>query len=341
MSHQTGIRASDGLRSAFATCNDGDVRLMKIGIIDEKLELLESVSIGGTWEDDWDSYLVPRLEEKQPCFIIYRLDERSETGFLWVYLAYSPDFSPVKQKMLYAATRATLKSEFGGGQIKDEVFGTVLDDVSLTGYKKHVTAQDAPAPLTFAEEELQAIKKNESDADIGIDTKHQTIQGVSFPISQDAFDHLLEFKAGNINYVQLCLDLQKERILLDQSGSISVSDLSGKVPTDHARYHFFNFSHTHEGDFMQTPVFIYSMPGYKCSIRERMLYSSCKSPLIDIVEQKIGLEIAKKIETDDAKELTEEFIYDEVHPKKNVARQQFARPKGPAGRGPRRMTKPT
>lgn len=27
--------------------------------------------------------------------------------------------------MLYAATRATLKKEFGGGHIKDEVFGTV------------------------------------------------------------------------------------------------------------------------------------------------------------------------------------------------------------------------
>lgn len=31
----------------------------------------------------------------------------------------------VRQKMLYAATRATLKKEFGGGHIKDEVFGTV------------------------------------------------------------------------------------------------------------------------------------------------------------------------------------------------------------------------
>lgn len=30
----------------------------------------------------------------------------------------------VRQKMLYAATRATLKKEFGGGHIKDEVFGT-------------------------------------------------------------------------------------------------------------------------------------------------------------------------------------------------------------------------
>lgn len=27
--------------------------------------------------------------------------------------------------MVYAATRATLKKEFGGGHIRDEIFGTV------------------------------------------------------------------------------------------------------------------------------------------------------------------------------------------------------------------------
>lgn len=31
----------------------------------------------------------------------------------------------VKQKMLYAATRATVKKEFGGGHVKYELFGTV------------------------------------------------------------------------------------------------------------------------------------------------------------------------------------------------------------------------
>ena len=46
------------------------------------------------------------------------------------------------------------------------------------------------------------------------------------------------------------------------------------------------------------------------------------------------------MEIDDPKEVTEEFLYDEVHPKKNIARTQFARPKGPPGRGPKRMTKP-
>lgn len=30
----------------------------------------------------------------------------------------------VRLKMLYAATRATVKKEFGGGHVKDELFGT-------------------------------------------------------------------------------------------------------------------------------------------------------------------------------------------------------------------------
>lgn len=44
-------------------------------------------------------------------------------------------------------------------------------------------------------------------------------------------------------------------------------------------------------------VFIYSMPGYACSIKERMLYSSCKNNLIDMVESKIQIEIEKKVST--------------------------------------------
>lgn len=35
------------------------------------------------------------------------------------------------------------------------------EDVSLRGYRKHKQVAGAPAPLTFAEEELQKIKKEE------------------------------------------------------------------------------------------------------------------------------------------------------------------------------------
>ncbi|CAM4733680.1 unnamed protein product [Leuciscus chuanchicus] len=42
-------------------------------------------------------------------------------------------------------------------------------------------------------------------------------------------------------------------------------------------------------------MFIYSMPGYSCGIRERMLYSSCKNPLLEMVENTLQMEVEKKV----------------------------------------------
>ena len=54
-----------------------------------------------------------------------RLDSQAHGGYEWVLISWSPDDSPVRQKMLYASTKATLRKEFGAAQIKDEIFGTV------------------------------------------------------------------------------------------------------------------------------------------------------------------------------------------------------------------------
>lgn len=105
-------------------------------------------------------------------------------------------FQKVRDKMLYAATRATLKKEFGGGHIKDEIFATVKvvvncpstswtekwlwqwrvyisatmtlcyfcdpqDEMSYKGYLTFKASQAAPLPLTTAEEELKQIKLSE------------------------------------------------------------------------------------------------------------------------------------------------------------------------------------
>ena len=79
------------------------------------------------------------------------------------------------------------------------------------------------------------------------------------------------------------------------------------------------------------------MPGYNCSIKERMLYSSCKNAVTEVLGHE-GIEIIKKIEVDSGNELTEDFIHDEIHPKKMLSKTQFSRPKPPS-RGNRRITK--
>ena len=49
------------------------------------------------------------------------------------------------------------------------------------------------------------------------------------------------------------IDTEKEEILLAKSeAELSVESLPANVPTDEARYHFFLFKHTHEGDYLES-----------------------------------------------------------------------------------------
>lgn len=57
--------------------------------------------------------------------------------------------------------------------------------------------------LTYQEEEMQEIKKLEVGVDIGVDTKHQTLAGVAFPIVTKALDAVKQFASGELQYVQL------------------------------------------------------------------------------------------------------------------------------------------
>lgn len=49
----------------------------------------------GSWEKDYDSFVLPLLEDKQPCYILYRLDSQNAQGYEWMFIAWSPDHSPV------------------------------------------------------------------------------------------------------------------------------------------------------------------------------------------------------------------------------------------------------
>ena len=55
-------------------------------------------------------------------------------------------------------------------------------------------------------------------------------------------------------------------------------------------------------------VFIYSMPGYSVPIKERMMYSSCRNAVVEVIESTLGIKLEKKIEIDTGAELTEDFL---------------------------------
>ncbi|XP_029357473.1 twinfilin-2-like isoform X2 [Echeneis naucrates] len=340
MSHQTGINATSELKEFLARARGGAIRIMKIIIRNEELVLDSYREPVHSWDKDYDPSLLPLLTPREPCYILYRLDSHNAQGYEWLFIAWSPDQSPVRQKMMYAATRATLKKEFGGGHIKDELFGTVEDDLCFQGYLRHMSSCSSPAPLTAAEQELQRIKVTEVTMEFGLDKRAQTLQGLAFPLQVEAKQALQHLKQKRINYIQLRLDIEKETIELVHTKPTETHELPYRIPTDSPRYHFFIFKHSHQGQLQEALVFIYSMPGYTCSIKERMLYSSCKNRLLDEVERDYQLEVTKKMEIDSGDGLTADFLYEEVHPMEHTLKQAFAKPRGPGGkRGNKRLIK--
>ncbi|PIO53255.1 hypothetical protein TELCIR_25417, partial [Teladorsagia circumcincta] len=60
--------------------------------------------------------------------------------------------------------------------------------------------------------------------------------------------------------------------------------------------------------------FIYSLPSSGSSIKERMLYSSCKSPFLETATKHLGIELSKKMEVDAKDDLSESALLESLHP---------------------------
>ena len=170
---------------------------------DPCLELDSEHEASGSWEDDWDTTVPKEIDPDQPCFILYRLDEKDSSGYRWIFLSWSPDHANTRQKMLYASTKATFKKEFGQGQFKDEYFATMREDVTLAGYKRHLKVEAAPGPLSREEEEMLEIKQSETRVEIGVDSKQATLASLAFPFDRNALNAIVSYRKKDYDYVQL------------------------------------------------------------------------------------------------------------------------------------------
>eukprot|EP01135_Chromosphaera_perkinsii_P004712 Nk52_evm23s294 gene=Nk52_evmTU23s294 len=350
MSHQTGITVSLELAEALADItNEKEVRAVKISIQYEQLVESGRSKISGDWISDYNKSVCPfvttAIEDKSPCFILYRLDVEAEDGTSqWIFITFVPDEAPVRQKMVYAATRATLKSKFGFNRIKDDMFGTASDDVDYSGYEKHLQSENAPPPLTAEEIEVQEINKSMNKALIGTTTKKHHIVGLEYPVDDSAKAAMKQLKSNEVNYVQLKIELDTELIALSKTeASLSADKLHTVIPRENPSYHFFNYKHEFNGEPDEALIFIYSCPGYQCSVKERMMYASCKSKVLDFSEGEMGLKPVRRLEIgemegDGSSELNANILFKEVHPQVEEKKQAFSRPARP-GRGGRRIVK--
>lgn len=276
----------------------------------------------------------------------------------WLFVSWTPESSSVREKMIYASTKSTVKQEFGSGSIFADYFVTSSDDLSVESVTKWIERKQhirdghiAMDELSLSEQELQQVKLDEAAlcADLmaaainAKDKQNKSLPSIEMPIADEAITALYDFKQGKSAYVQFSIDPKSETILLEKNEASAGFDLSKKsiasfTPKDHARYHLVSYNHQHNKKQTKATLFIYSIPSSGCPVKERMLYSSAKNSLLQVIqeESKIGITVDRRIETDDPSELTEKYLYDEIYPAdtSQATPTSFVKPKGPAKQTP-------
>jgi twinfilin-like protein len=200
--------------------------------------------------------------------------------------------------------------------------------------------KSAAVPLTLEEEER---KRNLEAEGGGVYTGGSStyIHGVAFPLAAGVAGAVNEFRSGSKNYLRLGVDVDKEEITLGDAAQISYDELGGRVPTDLPAFHFFSWTHDHDGASVTSLLYIFSCPdgshGTKSApVKARMLYSSSKANVENVVTSNNGPKIDLKLEINSAQELGEAAIRHELHPPPPEVKKTFAKPKRP-GRGGARL----
>ncbi|VDK42898.1 unnamed protein product [Anisakis simplex] len=335
MACQSGIRADANLLKFFNQCKLGKVRLAKIVVKDEQLCVNYEDKGSSDWKKDWRKNLPDCVDSFEPCFILFRLDKPSN----WVLISFADDRAPVREKMLVAATRATFKAEFGQSYITYEYHVTKKNEMTLESFENWLRSKEDPGPMSEVEKELNnALRTQKMNLPPLIAAN--TLKGVLFPVDQNAEEELRKLVAGEVQFVQLSVDTLNEAIKLEDSKRhLTADQLTAAIPRDKPRYSFYRFSHDHNNQHYDSIIFFYSMPSSGSTIKERMLYSSCKQPFLQTVLQNCKLRPDRKVEIDSREVLSYDVLLDHVHPPSQVRDKGFAKPPGPTSRGGRRVTK--
>jgi len=299
-------------------------------IQDEQLVAADTHSLSSSLEEDFEA-AKEHFEPKKPTYILFRLDTQNSLGHEWTLLSYVPDGSPVKQRMLYASTRDTLKQQLGKSYFAPDMHGSSIDDFTWEAFLGRSEKEVSDVLLTASEVQL----KHEITAEIDPGHTREYVHSVKFPLSKDA-SKALSSLGEKKNFVQLLVDARHETVELETAKHIKPRELAENVSPTEPRFTFFRYRHTFAGEAIDSNVFIYSCPDAS-SVKLRMLYSTVKSVLTAAAEDAgISLERGAKVEISDPSELTEEFLNETLHPKKEV-KQGFARPMRP-GKGKPRLT---
>lgn len=176
-------KLTPGLLDIFDKAADGSMRMLQVVVNEKKALALatskETKNGSEEWKVDFNSYISEAVDLSSPCFIFYRLDEtnKATNQYLWLLISWSPDCVTNKMRTIYALCKSTLIHQFSGGQIKDNIFASDKNELTLESYIEYVSE---PKPISEAEKGLKYAHDKENEARNEHQANFKILPGINY-----------------------------------------------------------------------------------------------------------------------------------------------------------------
>ncbi|KAF7353635.1 Protein tyrosine kinase [Mycena venus] len=355
MSAISGIGVSADLSAKFSRAvDDRQTRFIKVSIQNEESLVHDlSVPIGGSLQEDLAQLQNSDeiIQENTPAYLLTKLDDPPAE---WLVIYYVPDTAKVRDKMLYASSRASLLKSLGSTLFSDSIFATSKADLTPEAYAAHRKHVMAPKPLSASEQEMADVRAAERQAgglSVYQGSRARTThigKTIGMPWAADLEDAVKDLSEGDDSVLVVAtIDMASETLVLHSTSPTAAGDVGASLPPDGASYAFFAWKHALS---RRDVVFIYSCPS-SCPVKHRMVYASGFNAVF-IAAQTLLADSpsplhSRKIETSTPAEIDEAFLRSELDfssgqgtPGSGAAtpagndeeKKPFARPRGPKRR---------
>ncbi|KAJ7739677.1 hypothetical protein DFH07DRAFT_76833 [Mycena maculata] len=356
MSATSGIGVSADLSARFSRAVDErQTRFIKVSIQNESLVHDLSIPTRGSLQEDLaqlqDSDEI--LEENTPAYLLTKLDDPPAE---WLAIYYVPDTAKVRDKMLYASTRASLLKTLGSTLFSDSIFATSKADLTPEAYAAHRRHVIAPNPLSASEQEMADVRAAEREAGglsvyQGSRARASHIgKTIGMPWTPELEEAVKGLAEGDDSVLVVgTIDMASETLVLHSTSPTAAADVGTSLPPDGAAYAFFAWKHA---PTRRDIVFIYSCPS-SCPVKHRMVYASGFNAVFLAAKTLLANSPAplqaRKIETSTPREIDEAYLRSELDlsggqgtPASGTStpggagtdeeKKPFARPRGPTKR---------
>lgn len=282
------LTIDESIFSAFLSAQDpgSTVRCLKVCIRGESLVLNEQISRNGSVAEDFNS-LKGSLSEQEACLLVFCIQECTdiaETCMLkWMLLAWVPDGSKVREKMLYSSSREDLKRSLGLGYFSLEYAANVLSDIEWTSVEEYSSKSQSHVFLSASE---RLINEERTLSHIESTALKSTAMGVMpFEVSADVGATFVDFNSGSIAWVELRL-VDESVHVADVKETIDISALNSYVNPDEARFIILRIA--------ASIFFVFSCPE-NVPVRSKMTMSSSKASVVAVANMH-GINFNKTLE---------------------------------------------